>query len=158
MITRNGITTKQDRAKKGLRISIITMTIMRKIRLGIREEVRLFVISFSLSQSLMILVMILPEGLESKKPSGRDRIFEYASVLALYTTSLAILTVMLSLTIANIPQIAARMVADRIVIKRPFTSPFAMSTSTALLVKKGITVLTADPITARRLMKATLVL
>ena len=81
--TKNGITTKEERARKGLRYSIIPITKIKKIKLGIKDDVRLFVISFILSQSLMILVIILPDGLESKNPNGRERILEYASVLAL---------------------------------------------------------------------------
>ena len=52
------------------------MTKIKKIKLGIKDDVRLFVISFILSQSFMILVIILPDGLESKNPNGSERILE----------------------------------------------------------------------------------
>ena len=76
MITRKGMTTKDAKARNGFRYSIMAITKNKKMILGIKDEVRLLVISFILSQSFMILVIILPEGLESKKPKGRERILE----------------------------------------------------------------------------------
>ena len=76
MITRKGMTTKDAKARNGFRYNIMAITKNKKMILGIKDEVRLLVISFILSQSFMILVIILPEGLESKKPKGRERILE----------------------------------------------------------------------------------